>query len=73
MGKVNGKCLSYFLAGITIFAALLFATLSFKIDSSNFPEGLFIGIVVIIAAILIIAGCHGYKLTPKNEVKNEEG
>ena len=73
MEKVNGKCFSYALAGTTIFLVSLFAVLSFKVDSNDFPEGLYIGIAFVIAAILIIAGCHGYKLTPKNKVKNKEG
>lgn len=67
--KVNWKCFSCALAGTTIFLALLIAIWSFKINSSNFPEGLGIGAAFTIAAIMIIFGCHNYRLTSKNEAK----
>jgi len=67
--KVNWKCLSYALAGATIFLVSLFAVLFLKIDSNDFPEGLYLGIAFAIAAIMIIFGCHNYRLTSKNEAK----
>jgi|GEM_PF-4083885 len=70
--KINGKCVLSFFGGITIFAVLLFAVFFLKINSREFPEGLFISVIVIAAAIMIIFGCHEYKLVPKNKRKDGE-
>ena len=60
--KVNWRC---FLLGFLFFGAAMFTGIYFKIETSDFPEIILMGVFLIAAFIFIIGGCNDCKFLSK--------
>ncbi|MCX6764159.1 MAG: hypothetical protein NTU58_00400 [Candidatus Nealsonbacteria bacterium] len=67
--KMNWRYLGL---GFLLSGAAIFIGFFFQIENDDFPEKLLIGIALIVAFILIVAGCNNCKFLSKKKNKTKE-